>query len=172
MEIALARTRFDLFSTVALIVYAAILTGLVAVAAGFLDGTALLVVLIVLVLFWLFHSGLYVVTWTRMRKVSHPLGLHGDGLHARSQFGELVAPWETVQSASIERAWNGRRLRIRLVPPRDPRHAGIGHANLHPRMFEIVGKRGMRYSLRVLDISVEQLRESFVVQSGGRIQVS
>ena len=100
--------------------YAAILTGLVAPAFVLLEGVALLVVLIVLVLFWLFHSGLYVFTWTRMRKVSHPLGLHGDGLHARSQFGELVAPWETVQSATIERAWNGKRLRIRLVPAGRP----------------------------------------------------
>jgi hypothetical protein len=107
-----------------------------------------------------------------MRKVSHPLGLHGDGLHARSQFGELIAPWETIQSAAIERAWNGRRLRVRLVPAGDPRHAGIVHANLNPTMFEIVGKRGMRYSLRVLDIDLERLREAFVVQSAGRVQVS
>ena len=172
MEIPLARTRFDLFATFALIVYAAILTGLVALASAFLEGVALLVVLIVLVVFWLFHSGLYVFGWTRMRKVSHPLGVHGDGLHARSQFGELIAPWETIQSAAIERAWNGRRLRIRLVPPEDPRHAGIVHANLNPSMFEVVGKRGMRYSLRVLDIDVERLREAFVVQSAGRVQVS
>ena len=97
MEIPLARTRFDLFATFALVVYAAILTGLVALAFSLLDGVALLVVLIVLVLFWLFHSGLYVFTWTRMRRISHPLGLHGDGLHARSQFGELIAPWETIR---------------------------------------------------------------------------
>ena len=120
MEIPLARNRFDLFTTFALVVYAAILTGLIALAFVLLEGVALLVVLIVLVLFWLFHSGLYVFTWTRMRKVSHPLGLHGDGIHARSQFGELVAPWETVQSATIERAWNGKRLRIRLVPSWGP----------------------------------------------------
>jgi len=171
VEIPLARTRFDLFATFALVVYAAILTGLVAAAFIFLDGVALLVVLLVLVLFWLFHSGLYVFTWTRMRKVSHPLGLHGDGLHARSQFGELVAPWETITSAAIERAWNGKRLRIRLVPPEDPRHAGIVHADLNAKMFEVVGRRGMRYSLRVLDIELDDLREAFVVQSGGRVQV-
>jgi hypothetical protein len=171
MEIPLARTRFDLFSTFVLIAYAIVLTGLVALASALLDGVALLVVLIVLVVFWLFHAGLYVFTWTRMRKVSHPLGLHGDGLHARSQFGELVAPWEAIQSAAVEHAWNGRRLRIRLVPPGDPRHAGIVHANLNPKMFEIVGRRGMRYSLRVLDIGLDELREAFVVQSGGRVQV-
>ncbi len=172
MEIPLARTRFDLFTTFALIVYAAILTGLVAVASAFLEGVALLVVLIVLVLFWLFHSVLYVFSWTRMRKVAHPIGLHGDGVHGRSQFGELIAPWETVQSAAIERVWSGKRLRIRLVPPGDPRHAGIVHANLNPKMFEIVNKRGMRYSLRVLDIDLERLREAFVVQSAGRVQIS
>ena len=172
MEIPLARSRFDLFTTFALVVYAAILTGLIALAFVLLEGVALLVVLIVLVLFWLFHSGLYVFTWTRMRKVSHPLGLHGDGIHARSQFGELVAPWETVQSATIERAWNGKRLRIRLVPAGDPRHAGIVHADLNPQMFELVNRRGMRYSLRVLDIGLAELRQAFVVQSGGRVQVS
>jgi hypothetical protein len=171
VEIPLARTRFDLFVTFALVVYAAIVTGLVAVAFTFLDGVALLVVLLVLVLFWLFHSGLYVFTWTRMRKVSHPLGLHGDGLHARSQFGELIAPWATIRSAAIEQAWNGKRLRIRLVPPGDPTRAGIvSHVN--PRVMKAVDQRGMRYSLRVLDIGVDQLREGFVVQSGGRVRVS
>ena len=172
MEIPLARTRFDLFATFALVVYAAILTGLVATAFILLDGVALLVVLLVLVLFWLFHSGLYVFTWTRMRKVSSPLGLHGDGLHAHSQFGELIAPWDTVQTAAIERSWTGRRLRIRLVPATDARFAQIGHANLHPKMFEVVQREGMRYSLRVLDVDVDQLREAFVVQSGGRVRVS
>ena len=29
----------------------------------------------------------------------------------------------------------------------------------------------MRYSLRVLDIALDELREAFVVQSGGRVQV-
>ena len=55
-----------MFATCALVVYAAILTGLVAAAFSLLDGVALLVVLIVLA--WLFHSGLYVFTWTRMRR--------------------------------------------------------------------------------------------------------
>jgi hypothetical protein len=172
VDIPLARTRFDLFATFVLIVYAAILTALVTAAFTLLDGTALNVVLVVLVLFWVFWSGLYVLGWTRMRRVSHPLGLHGDGLHARSQFGELVAPWETIQSAAIERAWNGTRLRIRLVPPTDPRHAQIGHANLNPTMFEVVQRKGMRYSLRALDIDVDRLREAFVVQSGGRVRVT
>ena len=171
MDIPLARTRLDLFSTFALVVYAAILTGMVAAAFSLLDGVALLVVLIVLVLFWLFHSGLYLFSWTRMRNVSHPLGLHGDGLHARSQFGELIAPWETIQSATIERAWNGKRLRIRLVPPSDPRRAGIV-SHVDPRVLKVIDQRGMRYSLRALDIGVDQLREAFVVQSGGRVQVS
>ena len=170
MDIPLARNRFDLFSTLALIVYAAILTGLVALASAFLDGTALLVVLIVLVLFWLFHSGLYVFTWTRMRKISHPLGLHGDGLHARSQFGELMAPWETLQSAAIERRWNGKLLRVRLVPPGDPTRAGLV-SSVDPRVLRTIEKRGMRYSLRVLDIGVDELRQAFVVQSGGRVRV-
>ena len=171
MEIPLARTRFDLFATFVLVGYAAILTGLVAVASAFLDGVGLLVVLIVLVLFWLFHSGLYVVSWTRMRKVSHPLGLHGDGLHARSQFGQLIAPWETIQSAAIERAWNGKRLRIRLVPPSDPSRAGIV-SHVSPQVLKVIDQRGMRYSLRVLDIGLDELRQAFVVQSGGRVRVS
>jgi hypothetical protein len=78
VETPLARTRFDLFTTVALVVYAAIATGLIAAAFSLLEGVALLVVLIVLLALWLFHSGLYVFTWTRMRKVSHPLGLHDE----------------------------------------------------------------------------------------------
>ena len=171
MEIPLARTRFDLFTTVALVVYAAIATGLIAAAFSLLEGVALLVVLIVLLVLWLFHSGLYVFTWTRMRKVSHPLGLHGDGLHARSQFGELVAPWETIQSATIEQAWNGKRLRIRLVPPSDPTRAGIV-SHVDPRLLKAIDQRGMRYSLRALDIGVDELRQAFVVQSGGRVRVS
>jgi hypothetical protein len=171
MEIPLARSRLDLFATVMLIVYAAILTGLVTLASALLDGTALLVVLIVLVVFWLFHSALYVYTWTRLRQISHPLGLHGDGLHARSQFGELVAPWEAIASATIERAWNGRRLRIRLLPPgQAARDAVVWH--VPPAVVATIDRRGMRYSLRALDIGADELREAFVVQSAGRVRVS
>jgi len=174
MDIPLARTRLDLFAAIQLIGYAAIFTALVWLVTAVLDlgDTALLLALVGLVVLWLLWSGLYVFGWTRMRKVSFPLGLQGDGLHAHSQFGELIAPWDTVQTAAIERSWTGRRLRIRLVPPTDARFAQIGHANLHPKMFEVVQREGMRYSLRVLDVDVDQLREAFVVQSGGRVRVS
>jgi hypothetical protein len=171
LEIPLARTRFDAFAAVTLVVYAAVFTALVAAAFVLLDGTALLVVLLVLTVLWLFWSALYLFTWSRMRRIDNPLALHDYGVFARSQFGELTAPWDTVQSAAVERAWNGRLLRIRLVPPTDPRHGEIVHADLNPRKFQSVEREGLRYSLRVLDIDVDRLREAFVVQSGGRIRV-
>jgi hypothetical protein len=172
MEIRLARTRFDLFATGVLIGYAAIFTALVWAATLLLDGhdVALGVTLVVLTVLWLLWSGLYVFTWTRMRRVTVPLELRGFGVFARGQFGTLEVPWEAVRSATIERAWNGRRLRVRLVPPTAPEHARIvDHVNA--RMMKVVDKEGMRYSLRVLDIGVEQLREAFTVQSGGRVRV-
>jgi hypothetical protein len=173
VDLHLARTRFDLFSAFVLIVYAAVFTALVWLATAVVDlgDTALLVVLIVLVVLWLFWSGLYVFTWTRMRRIDVPLALRGDGLHAHSQFGRLTAPWEAVQSAAIERAWNGRLLRIRLVPASDPRFQQVDHASLNPKMFDVVQRKGMRYSLRVFDIGADELREAFTVQSGGRVHV-
>jgi hypothetical protein len=173
VDIPLARTRFDLFAAFVLIVYAAIFTALVWVATAVLDlgDTTLTVVLAVLVVLWLLWSGTYAWTWTRMRRVETPLGLHSFGLFAHSQFGTLEVPWEAVQSAAIERHWSGRRLRVRLVAPSDPRHAGIVD-HVDDRMMKVVDKQGMRYSLRILDVGVEQLREAFVVQSGGRVRVS
>jgi hypothetical protein len=172
MEIPLARTPFDLYAAGVLIAYAAIFTALVWGATLLLDGhdTALGVTLVVLTVLWLLWSGLYVFTWTRMRRVAVPLELRGFGVFARGQFGSLEVPWEAVQSAAVERAWNGRRLRIRLVPPTAPEHAQIvNHVN--ERMMRIVDEEGMRYSLRVLDIGIDQLREAFTVQSGGRVRV-
>jgi hypothetical protein len=174
VDIALARTRFDVFAAFVLIGYAAIFTALVWLVTALLElgDTALLLALVGLVVLWLFWSGLYVFTWTRMRRIATPLGLHGDGIHAHSQLGDLTAPWEAVQSASIERAWNGRRLRVRLVPFTDQRFAQVEHADLHPRMFAIVQREGLRYSLRILDVDVDRLREAFVVQSGGRVRLT
>jgi hypothetical protein len=173
VEIRLARTRFDLYAAFVLILYAAIFTALVWVATAVLDlgDTALLVALVALVVLWLFWSGTYVVSWTRMRRIDAPLALQGSGLSAHSQFGTLEVPWAAVRSAAIERAWNGRRLRIRLVPSTDPHHADIVN-HVDARMMDIVDKHGMRYSLRILDVDVDQLREAFVVQSGGRVRVS
>jgi hypothetical protein len=173
VEIRLARTRFDLYAAFVLILYAAIFTALVWVATAVLDlgDTALLVALVALVVLWLFWSGTYVVSWTRMRRIDAPLALQGSGLSAHSQFGTLEVPWAAVRSAAIERAWNGRRLRIRLVPPTDPHHADIVN-HVDARMMDIVDKHGMRYSLRILDVDLDKLREAFVVQSGGRVRVS
>jgi hypothetical protein len=171
LEIPLARGRLDAFAAATLVVYAVVFTAFVAAAFTFLDGTALSVVLLALTVLWLLWSALYLFTWTRMRRIEHPLALHDYGVFAVSQFGDLTAPWETLQSAAVERAWTGRQLRIRLVPPTDPRHAGIVHANLNPKKFESVQREGLRYSLRVLDIGVDQLREAFAVESGGRINV-
>ena len=171
MEIPLARGRFDTWAALTLVVYATVFSAFLLAAVVFLDGTPLIVVLLVLALLWLFWSALYLFTWMRMRRIDSPLALHGYGVFARSQFGELTVPWEAVQSVAIERTWTGRMLRIRLVPATDPRHADIVHANLNPKRFEIVQRQGMRYSLRVLDIGAEQLREAFVVQSGGRVRV-
>src|SRR4051794_22438266 len=141
MEIRLARTRFDLFATSVLIGYAAIFTALVWAATLLLDGhdVALGVTLGVLTVLWLLWSGLYVFTWTRMRRVAVPLELRGFGVFARGQFGTLEVPWEAVRSAAIERTWNGRRLRIRLAPPTAPEYARIvDHVN--DRMMKVVDK--------------------------------
>ena len=171
MEIPLARTRFDVVATIRLIGYAAVFTGLVMAATALLDDTFLAVALLVLGVLWLLLSGLYLFAWTRVRRIDVPLALHGYGVFARSPLGELTAPWETVQSVVIERVWHGRQLRIRLVPATDPRHADIVHANLNPKKFEVVQREGMRYSLRVLEVGADELREAFVVQSGGRVRV-
>ena len=40
------------------------------------------------------------------------------------------------------------------------------------RLLKAIDQRGMRYSLRALDIGVDELRQAFVVQSGGRVRVS
>jgi hypothetical protein len=131
----------------------------------------LTVALVVLVILWLFWSGTYVFSWTRMRRIDAPLTLQGSGILAHSQFGTLEVPWAAVRSAAIERVWNGHRLRIRLVPPTDPHHADIVD-HVSPRMMGVVDKQGMRYSLAILDVDLDRLREAFVVQSGGRIRVS
>jgi hypothetical protein len=173
MEIRLARTRFDLFAAGVLIVYAATFTALVWAATLVLDGHdgALGVTLGLLTVLWLLWSGLYVFTWTRMRRVSVPLELRGFGIFAHGQFGDLEIPWETVRSATVERAWNGQRLRVRLVPPTAPEHERIvNHVN--DRMMKVVDREGVRYSLRVLDVGVDELREAFIVQSGGRVRVA
>jgi hypothetical protein len=171
VDISLARTRLDVFATCVLLVYAAVLTGLVLAAVELLEGTARLAALVGLVLFWLFHAGVYLVTWMRMRRVEEPLGLHGDGLHARSRFGEVVVPWAAVGSVRVERTWSGRRLRIRLVPAGDARRDGIV-ATVPVQVVDMVNRRGMRYSLRALDIGLDELRGAFVVQSGGRVHVT
>src|SRR5215468_1161626 len=99
MEIRLARTRFDLFAACVLIGYAAIFTALVWAATLLLDGhdTALGVTLVVLTVLWVLWSGLYVFTWTRMRRIDVPLELHAFGVFAHGQFGDLEVPWAAVQ---------------------------------------------------------------------------
>jgi len=172
LDIPLARTRLDRAAAIMLVGYAVVLSALVAVATALLEGTALLVVLVVLAVAWLVHIGLYLLAWSGLRKVASPLGLHGDALHARSPFGEVVAPWEAVASAVIEPRWRGPMLRVRLVPAGDPRHATIADGSRDSRLMRTIDRRGMRYSLRVLDIAEAQLREAFVVQSAGRVQVA
>jgi hypothetical protein len=98
--------------------------------------------------------------------------LQPTGIVARSQFGELVVPWEAMASAAVERTWSGSRLRIRLVDALDPRRDGVVVAWLNPQMLRVVERKGLRYSLRVLDIGVDQLRESFATHSGGRVRIS
>jgi hypothetical protein len=172
VEIHLARTRFDLYAALVLIGYAAVFTALVWLVTAVLDlgDTALTVVLAVLAALWLFWSVGYLWTWTRIRRVETPLGLHAFGVFSHSQFGSIEVPWDAVQSVAIERHWNGRRLQIRLVPTGDPRHAGIVD-HVDGSMMAVVDKRGMRYSLRILDVSTDQLREAFTAQSGGRVRV-
>src|SRR5262249_12486953 len=129
----------------ALIGYAAIFTAGVWAATLLLDGhdTALGVALIVLTVLWLLWSGLYVFTWTRMRRIGVPLELHGSGIVARGQFGDLDIPWAGVRSAGIERAWSGRRLRLRLVPPAAPEDVQIV-SHLNVQMSKVVEKEGGR----------------------------
>ena len=176
MQIALARGRVDRYAVLMLLAHTALFAAAGAGASWLLDGVAggaaLVFVLVALGLAWLGWSGLYIVAWTRTRRIEAPLELQPTGLVARSTHGELVVPWHTITSATVERRWSGRRLRLRLVPESDPRHADIVVAWLRPEMMRVVEKHGIRYSLRALDIGIDRLRESFLLQSGGRVQVS
>ncbi len=173
MDIPLARTRFDVFSALQLAVYAAVFTALVWLATAVLDlgDTTLSVVLLVLVALWILTTATYAWTWTRIRQVDSPLGLHPFGVFGHSIRGTLEVPWEAVVSAGVERHWTGRRLRIRVVPPTDPRHAAIVD-HVDDRTMRVVDRQGMRYSLRILDVELEDLRQAFVVQSGGRLHLT
>jgi hypothetical protein len=172
VEIRLARTRYDLSAAFVLIVYAAIFTALVWLVTSVLTlgDTALTVALVVLVALWLFWSGTYLFAWTRRRRVDVPLSLRATGLVARGQFGDLEVPWAAVRSAEVERTWTGRLLRIRLVPATDPARAQVVD-HLDDAMLGVVEKHGIRYSLRVLDIGLDPLRDAFTVQSAGRVRV-
>ena len=176
MRITLARGRVDRFAALMLVVYvavfAAVLFGADRVLGDVLGDTALVLVLLGLVLAWLAWIGLFVAAWLKTRKVDVPLELEPTGLVARSTYGELVIPWGTIVSATIERTWSGRRLRLRLVPESDPRHADIVVAWLRPEMMRVVERHGIRYSLRVLDIGVDELRHAFLSQSGGLVHVA
>ena len=175
MQIALARGRVDTYAALMLVVHTILFAAVGAGAAWLLDGVAggvaLVFVLVGLGLAWLAWVGLYVLTWVRTRRIDVPLELQPTGLVARSTYGELVIPWDTITSATVERTWSGRRLRLRLVPESDPRHADVVVAWLRPEMMRVVQRRGLRYSLRALDIEVDALRQAFALQSGGRIRV-
>ena len=175
MEIGLARGRVDRYAALMLVVhtlfFAALAAGAFWLLDGVADGVALVFVLVALAVAWLGWSGLYVLAWIHTRKIDVPMELQPTGLVARSTYGELVIPWNTIASAAVERTWSGRRLRLRLVPESDPRHADIVVAWLRPEMMRIVEKHGIRYSLRALDIGVDELRQAFLSRSGGLVQV-
>jgi hypothetical protein len=175
VRIALARGRVDRYAALMLVVHTVLFAAAGAGAAWLLDGeaggAALVFVLVGLGLAWIGWDGLYLLAWRRTRAIDFPLELQPTGLVARSAYGELVVPWHTITSASVERTWSGRRLRLRLVPPSDARHSDIVVAWLRPEMMKVVERRGVRYSLRALDIGTDQLRDAFVLQSGGRVHV-
>jgi len=175
MQIALARGRVDRYAVLMLLVHAlfaaVVVAGAYRLFSSFLGGTAVLFILLCLLLVWVGWSGLYVVAWLQTRKIDVPMELQPTALVARSSFGELVVPWTTITSATVERTWTGQRLRLRLVPESDPRHADIVVAWLRPEMMRVVEKHGIRYSLRVLDIGVDELRQALLSRSGGLVHV-
>jgi hypothetical protein len=176
VRIALARGRVDLYAGLMLVVHTALFAAAGAVLFWLLrdvaEGVAAVFVLVAVALVWVAWTGLYVVAWLRTRKIDVPMELQPTGLVARSAVGELVVPWAAITSATVERTWSGRRLRIRLVPESDPRHADIVVAWLKPEMMRIVERQGLRYSLRGLDIGVDELRQAFLSRSGGLVHVS
>ncbi len=167
MDIPLRRGAVDRRAVLLLVVYVAVATAAFVAAALLLDGAVLVVVLVALLLLWLFFAGSYAWTWMRIRQVASPLGLHGTGVVSRSQFGELVLPWEAVESIAVE----GSMLVIRMVPAGDPRGTGIDATALVPAALERVRRRGINISLAALDIGPADLRQAVTVQSGGRFRL-
>lgn len=167
MDIPLRRGAVDRRAALVLVGYVAVATGAFVAAALLLDGAARVTVLVVLLVLWLLVAGTYAWTWTRIREVASPLGLHGTGVVSRSQFGQLVLPWEAVESITLE----GSTLVIRPVPAGDPRGVGVDATALVPSALDRVQRRGVNISLAALDISPADLRQAVTVQSGGRFRL-
>ena len=138
-------------AAVLIVVYAALLTAVVLGTSAILEGVPLLVALLVLAGAWIVHVGLFLTAWRRLRRVPFPLGVHGDGLHDRTPPGEVVVPWDAVRSATLRpRLLRSPLLRVDRLDP---------------------GERPVRWSLRVLDVGADELRQAFTVQSGGRVEL-
>jgi hypothetical protein len=144
-------SRLDGVAAVLGLVYAAVMTAVVVAVSALLDGVPLLVVLGVLTLAWLVHVALFLTAWRQIRQVPFPLGVHGDGVHDRTPPGEVVLAWDAIRSATLERRF--LRSPLLTVHPVDP------------------AVRKVQWSLRALEISAEDLRRLFTVQSGGRVQL-
>jgi hypothetical protein len=168
VDIPLRRGALDRRALVLLVVYILVATAIFTGFSFWLDGAVLVFALTASLIVWLFFVGGYAWTWARMRTVASPLGLHGVGVVSRSHLGQLVIPWEAVASARIE----GRRLRIRMVPSNDPRITAVDHSALRDTAWTMTQKNGVRISLTVLEIGLEELGREFVVQSGGRVQLA
>lgn len=168
MDVPLRRGALDRRAVLALLAYILVATAILTALFFLLDGAALIFALTAFLIVWLFFVGGYAWTWARMRTIASPLGLHGGGVVSRSHLGQLVIPWEAVDSARIE----GRTLRVRMVASNDPRITTVDHSALQDVGWARVQKNGLRISLAALDVGLEELRQGFVVQSGGRVQLT
>jgi hypothetical protein len=130
--------------------------------AGLVDVMPLLIVL-PLAAAWVAIT--FGISWRRLRGVEVPLELDGHGITLRSPYGDVVAPWEAVASASIEPRRLGPWLRVRVAP------GGFTTTVTQRSYLRTLERQGFRYTLRVLAVDADQLRAVFAQQSAGRVHV-
>jgi hypothetical protein len=158
VDVPLRRRALDRRAALLLLLSALVAAAAVLALLLWVEGTARVVSVVVVLAVWAVFAAGGVVAWSRTRAIASPLGLHGDGVTSRSPYGELVVPWESVAAARIE----GKTLRIwvRFGAPAD-------HSRLRDAAWRTVEENGVRISLAALDVALEELRRAFTVQSSG-----
>jgi hypothetical protein len=149
-------------------VIAVLITAMMASLSGFGSGVLAALPFLVILMYMTYLAVRTAATAAERAAAGTVLTVDAAGLSSTLPQGELVLPWQAIESVQLQKRGKHRIAIFRAYDGVTPQSPGV-HTTLKPAVFRVLAKKGFRIGSAGIDVPVQTILDATAAFTAGRL---